>query len=59
MEGKGIMQDAKKVREKMKSFVQFKECPDVIDRKEVDEKLGNMEETGQNEDGKELLCNKL
>ena len=49
MAGKGILKAAKEVQKRKASFVQFQESPELIDTSEIDEKLGNMEETENQE----------
>ena len=51
MASKGILQAAKEVRKRKASFVQFQESPELIDTAEIDEELGNMEETEKQEEG--------
>ena len=55
MSSKGILQAAKEVRRRKTSFVQFQEIPELIDTTEIDEKLGNMEETEKHEEGLETF----
>ena len=51
MASKGILQAATEVRKRKTSFVQFQESPELIDTAEIDEKLGNMEETEKHKEG--------
>ena len=51
---KGSLQAAKEVRKRKTSFAQFKESPELIDTTENDEKLGNIEDT-ENQDIKLIV----